>query len=48
MVKCEYTKGKNCRANFDEKDCTKCMIPLFYKIDEMNKHLKNIEARLEK
>lgn len=48
MVKCEFAKGKQCRANYDEKDCTKCMIPLFYKIDDMNKHLKIIEQRLEK
>ena len=47
MVKCEYTKGKNCRANYDERDCTKCFIPLFHKLDELNKNLKHIAEKLE-
>lgn len=44
--KCEYMKGKTCTGDYYNKDCTKCMIPLFYKLDEMNRNLSMIAQRL--
>ena len=44
--KCPFMKGKSCLADYYNTECHKCMIPLFYKLDEVNRNLSNIAQRL--
>ena len=47
--KCEYMKGKPCPYGiFHERDseCTKCMLPIFHKLDDLNRNLSIIAQRL--
>lgn len=46
--KCPYMKGKACPKGFcyQNENCSECMIPLFYKLDELNRNLTLIAQRL--
>lgn len=44
--KCGYMKGKACPNGYIHDDCSKCLIPLFHKLDELNRNLVAITQRL--
>ena len=45
--KCPYMKGKACPNGCYAGDyCIRCNIPLFYKLDELNRNLSTIAQRL--
>lgn len=46
--KCEYMKGKACPLgyHYTKEPCTECTIPLFHKLDELNRNLAIIAQRL--